>query len=247
MSEPVELLQFRFSPYNEKARWTLDYKKIPHTRISLAPGPHAAKIRKLTGQTATPVLKIGQRAIAGSAKIIDELEKLYPTPALYPADAGERRRAMEIQKRFDDDLMPRIRRAILMTVIDDGFYVAKVFGAGFFFGLTFPLIKGLVKKGNGITGPESVADGEKAAQEAFDWTAKEAKATGYLAGNKFTVADLAVASCLATCIDPPHPDMERPTPRPKALDDWLARWRAHPGGTWVMDMYKKHRPAPSAR
>lgn len=247
MPDTVQLLQFRFSPYNEKARWALDFKNVAHTRVNLAPGPHAPKIKKLTGQTATPVLIIGARAIAGSAAIIDELEKLQPLPALYPADAAERARALEIQKRFDDDLMPRIRRAILMTIIHDGAYVAKVFGAGRFYGLVFPLVRGLVKKGNGVTGPESAVDGEKAAQEAFDWVAKESKATGYLVGNAFSVADLAVASHLATCIDPPHVDMQRPQPAPQKMNDWLARWRAHPGAPWVMEMYRKHRPQPLAR
>lgn len=244
MSENIELLQFRFSPYNEKARWALDLKKAPHKRTSLLPGPHASRIRKLTGQTATPVLLVGGRAIAGSARIVAELDKLYPQPALYPADAGERVRALEIERRFDDDLMPRIRRAILMTIAHDGQYVAKVFGGGFFYGLMFPLVRGLVKKGNGITGPESVVDGERAAEEAFDWVAKETKATGYLVGAKFTVADLAVASHLATCVDPPHPDMQRPQPAPQKMNDWLKRWRAHPGAAWVLEMYAKHRPAP---
>ena len=136
MSDAVELLQFRFSPYNEKARWALDYKKVPHKRTSLAPGPHVPNIRALTGQTA---------------------------------------------------------------------------------------------------------------QEAFDWVAKETKLTGYLVGGKFTMADLTVASHLAACIDPPHVDMQRPQPAPQKMNDWLARWRAHPGASWVMEMYRKHRPQPLAK
>ncbi|MBP6013347.1 MAG: glutathione S-transferase [Alphaproteobacteria bacterium] len=247
MSEPIELLQFRFSPYNEKVRWALDYKGIAHTRRSLAPGPHAAVTRRLTGQTATPVLKIGARAIAGSAQIIGELETLKPLPALYPTDEALRARALAIEKRFDEELMPRIRRAILMTIVHDGQYVSKVFGGGYMYGLLFPLVRGLVKKGNGITGPESAADGARAAQEAFDWVAQESKATGYLAGSSFSVADLAVASHLATCIDPPHADMQRPQPAPQKMNEWLERWRGHPGAEWVMRMYAKHRPAPLAR
>lgn len=247
MSEAIKLLQFRFSPYNEKARWALDLKKVAHTRTNLLPGPHASEIKKLTGQTATPVLLIGSRAIAGSARIVAELDRLYPQPALYPADAGERARVLEIERRFDDDLMPRIRRAILMTIAHDGHYVAKVFGGGFLYGLMFPLVRGLVKKGNGITGAESVADGERAAQEAFDWVAAETKGAGYLVGGEFSAADLAVASHLATCIDPPHPDMARPQPAPQKMNDWLARWRAHPGAAWVGEIYRKHRPLPLAR
>ena len=35
------LLQFTFSHYNEKARWALDFKRVPHVRRSLIPGPHS--------------------------------------------------------------------------------------------------------------------------------------------------------------------------------------------------------------
>ena len=52
----LELLQFRHSPYNEKVRWALDLKQLPHTRRSLLPGPHMAVLKKLTGRTTTPVL-----------------------------------------------------------------------------------------------------------------------------------------------------------------------------------------------
>ena len=47
----IELLQFRFSPYNEKIRWALDYKRIPHVRTNYLPGPHALTILRLTGRT----------------------------------------------------------------------------------------------------------------------------------------------------------------------------------------------------
>ena len=51
MAHPT-LLQFRSSHYNEKARWVLDYKGIPHVRRTLLPGFHARSVRKLTGRTA---------------------------------------------------------------------------------------------------------------------------------------------------------------------------------------------------
>jgi hypothetical protein len=45
----VELLQFRHSPYNEKVRWALDLKRVPHRRRSLLPGPHLRTVRRLAG------------------------------------------------------------------------------------------------------------------------------------------------------------------------------------------------------
>ena len=79
----IELLQFRHSPYNEKVRWALDLKRVPHRRRSLLPGPHMGVVKKLTGRTQTPVLVTDAgEAIAGSAQILDWLERRYPEPCL---------------------------------------------------------------------------------------------------------------------------------------------------------------------
>lgn len=49
----VELVQFPFSHLNEKARWDLDWKEIPHPSRSLLPGLHSSVVKRMTGQTAT--------------------------------------------------------------------------------------------------------------------------------------------------------------------------------------------------
>jgi len=249
----VDLFQFRFSPFNEKARWMLDIKRVPHKRTSVLPGPHVPKIKKLTGQTATPVLRIDGQVIAGSARILDELERRYPDPMLMPADEAGRRRVLEIQKRFDEDWTPRMRRAVLTTLMDEPDYWARTFGADHsrlkqrLYALVLPLARGLVRKGNGITGPESVADGFTAAKEALDFVEQETKATGYLVGDRFTLADLVAASSLAFCCDPPHPDMERPIPHCRGVAAWILAWHDHVGVALVKTMYENHRPQPMAQ
>jgi glutathione S-transferase len=117
-SEP-QLLQFHRSHYNEKARWALDYKKVRHTRKTFLPGPHAGPVKKLTGKTEVPVVLFGDEIVAGSARIIDELERRYPDPALYPSDAADRARALEIQSYFDDEVGPAIRTALFSVMIHD--------------------------------------------------------------------------------------------------------------------------------
>ncbi|MBM3557707.1 MAG: glutathione S-transferase, partial [Alphaproteobacteria bacterium] len=66
MTDGIELLQFRASPYNEKIRWALDLKRIPHRRRSVAPGPHVPALKPLTGRTTTPVLKLDGKWLDGS-------------------------------------------------------------------------------------------------------------------------------------------------------------------------------------
>ena len=89
-----ELWQFTSSHFNEKARWALDFKRVPHIRHSMIPGFHVATVKRMTGKTHVPVLKLNGNAISDSSRIIEALESAYPEPALYPADPGERRRAL---------------------------------------------------------------------------------------------------------------------------------------------------------
>jgi hypothetical protein len=65
VSVPV-LWQFRYSHYNEKVRWALDFKRIAHERRSLLPGLHIPRVVWMTGQKAVPVLVIDGRSIADS-------------------------------------------------------------------------------------------------------------------------------------------------------------------------------------
>lgn len=250
MPGDVELIQFLYSPYNEKARWALDFKGIRHRRRSLLPGPHMPVVKKLTGQTATPVLRLAGEVVWGSARILEAIERAFPEPALFPKNEDERRRAAEIERRFDLDWTPRARRFVLADMLPTPAYFAAVFGrdesplARLIYRLMLPLAAPLVRKGNGIAGEASIADGVKAADDAFDFVARESAATSYLIGDRFSVADLAAAASLAPLVDPPHPDMKRPEPYPPAVAARLACWRDHPGRHWVLEIYRRHRPLP---
>jgi len=182
----LTLLQFRYSPYNEKARWALDFKRVPHERRSLLPGPHMGEVR---------------------------------------------------------------RRAVLAALLATPGYFARVFGAGkggitrAGYAAIVPLARPVVKKGNGITGAESIADGERAIEEGLEFVAQRAAATGYLVGGQFTLADLVAAAVLATAVDPPGSPMARPQPMPAQFRAFIARFAGHPGAQWVRDIYARHRGA----
>ena len=70
----IELFQFQGSHFNEKVRWGLDLKTVPHQRTSLLPGPHMHTMKKLTGGTETPALVDGESVISGSTAILEHLE-----------------------------------------------------------------------------------------------------------------------------------------------------------------------------
>jgi glutathione S-transferase len=243
----LELLQFRHSPYNEKARWALDLKRVPHRRRSLLPGPHMGVVKRLTGRTATPVLVHEAGAIDGSAHIVEWLEANYPTPALLPADAAQRDEALRIQRRFDDDLTPRMRRTALDALLQEPGMFARIFADGapawkrIAYACIVPLAAPLVRKGNGIAGAASVEDGHRAAAEAFDFVAQRSAATGYLCGSTFSIADLTAASTLAAFVKPADSPMACPQPVGPVFQALMDRYARHPGADWTRRIYAQHR------
>jgi glutathione S-transferase len=245
----IELLQFRHSPYNEKIRWALDLKRVPHRRRSLLPGPHMGVVKKLTGHTQTPVLVMDDStAINGSARILDWLEEHHPEPRLMPDSPAEREQVRAIQRRFDDDITPRIRRAVLDALLRRPRYFAAVFAEAEsplkqrLYSLIVPLAAPLVRKGNGISGA-AVADGIAAGHEAMDFVAAHTTATGYLVGGHFTLADIAAATTLATLVRPANSPMQSPQPVDPLFAELIAPFQKHSAAQWVRDIYARHRGA----
>ncbi len=242
------LLQFRYSPYNEKVRWTLDLKRLPHLRRSLLPGPHAPIVWWRTRQTATPILELDGRWIAGSAAIVAALDERVPAPPLRPVGAEAQAAARAIETRFDDGFVPRMRRAALAALMTDPDSMCRLFGEGRgplalgLFRAAFPIGRTLIVKGNGIDGPGAIEDGKRACGEALEFVATMSARTGYLVGDRFSTADLAAAAGLAMVFPPPGSPMEAPHPRPPASQALIDAWGTHPGLAWVARIYTQHRP-----
>jgi glutathione S-transferase len=246
----MEFLQFRHSPYNEKVRWALDLKGVMHRRRSLLPGPHMATVRKYSTDSTTPLLlRHDTPPLQGSAAILDWLDIAYPAPLLTPTDPTLATQARAIEQRFDDELTPRIRRLVLDTLLADHRYFAAVFGDGLpswkqrAYAFTLPLAAPLVRKANGITGPESVADGHAAFALALDEVAAASAATGYLVGDTFTRADITAAATLALLVRPTHSPMSAPEPISPLYAKLIARYADHPAAEWTRRIYAKHRIA----
>src|SRR6266852_2299926 len=108
MDRPV-LWQFTYSHFNEKARWALDFKRVPHVRRSLLPGGPRAMAFSRRGTL--PVLDLDGQRIADSTRIIAELERRFPDPRLYPADPAERATALGLEDFFDEQAGHELRRA----------------------------------------------------------------------------------------------------------------------------------------
>lgn len=243
----IVLHQFAFSHFNEKARWALTYKNVPHERDTYLPGPHMPAIKKLSGSTQTPVLQRGGSCIAGSAEIIDSLESSHPQPALYPSEPALRAEALELQAHWDAVIGPAVRTVVFSSLVNNGNYLVAMFGGSkgwlkrMAYRATFPLAKPLIAKGNGVTDPENVRKSFDISGDALDQVAERTQATGYMVGEHFSVADLTAASLLAPIADVQHPDMCRPKPMPDDFAAIIAQFSDHPGVAWVNATYERFR------
>ena len=243
----IVLHMFPASHFNEKARWALDWKAVKHRRIAYLPGPHVPQIRRLSGQAQTPVLVLGDDVIAGSAQIIDALERAVPERPLYPAAPELRARALEHQRHCDEEVGPAVRTAVFSVLIDEPAFLGAIFAGRqplakrVLYRALLPLAKPMIAKGNGVD-PANVARAIARTERALDETERLVAATGQIIGDAFSVADLATAALLAPLANPSHPDMARPTPVPARMAELYARFEKHPALDWVRDQYARHRP-----
>lgn len=250
MSHP-ELWHMPFSMYPEKARWALDYKRVPHVRHSLLPGPHAVQLIARFGQKAMPILRHEGKVQKNSAAVLDYVERTWPDPPLYPDDPALRERALEIQKWFDDEVGPALRRAVFHEWLPHTEYSARRIAAGRsewqqkLYVSAFPAVRVIMMLDMQINAAGAEA-GRVRTQEALDFVAKNAERTGYLVGDRFSVADLTAATILmATCLPPEYP-VEIPRPLPSGWERWLERWQNHPGCEYVRRIYREHRGVSAA-
>ncbi len=242
------LWQLQVSHYVEKARWALDYKRVPHIRHTMLPGVHIQETMRLTGDTSTaPVLTIDGRSIGDSTRIIAAIEERWPQPPLYPDDPAQRRRALELEEFFDEELGPHIRRAFYFEVLPHPELLVPLFTDGdpaAAQSLTerLPLLCAGIQQIFEVTA-ETAAESRAKTAAAMDRLERELSPSGFLVGDSFTVADLTAAALAYPAARPPEFQYSL-----VAEDDLSDSWRAfhdglaqRPAGRWVADMYRRYR------
>jgi glutathione S-transferase len=245
--EPPVLWQYTFSNYNEKARWALDYKGIPHRRRSLLPaGPRALWFSRREGTL--PALDLDGRRIVDSTAIIAALEERQPEPALYPADPDERRRALELEDHFDENAGHDMRRVGFWEARDDLSYGMAFLTTG----QPRALRRALRPAGRLVRPPFWWLANRRYgfSQEAYERSCDvlvaaldriEAERGGrqYLVGEIFTVADLTAAALLYPLVWPREYQYELPPDPPRS--ELLESVKDHPALEWLRETWRRHR------
>jgi len=247
MSNDLPLLwHIPLSHFNEKVRWALDFKSIPHRR-QRAGGNYLYKAWRATGHGTLPILFLDGKPIGDSTAIIAALEQRTPEPALYPRDEAQRRRALELEEYFDEVLGPSARAAIITPLFrDDPDLALRVLTTGMPDGAThnlrrlgriFPVF---YRFRHNIKEKRLQQDRANVAN-ALDRIARELQPSGYLVGETFSVADLTAAALLAPLLQPPELQYPLAVTLPDGLRQYLDELVRHPAAQWALDMFRRHR------
>jgi glutathione S-transferase len=245
------LHQLRFSHYNEKARWALDYKGIEHRRRSHLPVFHAFRAKRLWGELTLPCAIVDGKAVGESSEIIAELERRWPDPPLYPPGDEARSRALELEAYFDKRIGPHIRRVLFYYLLPDSAAACDFLAQGFSaparaaYRAAFPGLRVVFDRALRVdeTGKDV---GWERILEALDRIEAELQPSGYLVGTSFTVADLGAAAMLFPLLRPREAQCELPDPWPEPVEELRSSVEDRDAFRWGLRIWREHRGTSAA-
>lgn len=226
------------SHYSEKARWALDYKRVPHRRKTMGVD-YLYRTWRATGSGKLPVLWLDGRAVGDSTRIIAALETRYPEPPLYPRDTALRQRALTLEDEFDEGLGPALRAAFITPLFrHDPDLALRHLTSGWPKAYDrlrplLPVFPTFYRLRHKIRDADLETDRATVAA-ALDRIERERRAGPYLVGDTFTVADLTAAALLSPLMRPREA-------LPPDLQTYRSELLRHPASAWAAGIYEKHR------
>jgi len=201
----MQLHQFRHSAFCEKVRLVLAVKRLPYTVVEVTPGLGQLALFRLSGQRQVPVLVDGPEVIADSSAIAQYLEANNPSPALLPADPGERARVLLLEDWADTALASGCRLALVQAAATDPVLRSALLPDSTP-GPLRQLVSNLPSEVMGSVGEafdSMLGAGERQRLLAnLEQLAVLADAQPYLVGSSLSLADVAVAAQLGLLLFP---------------------------------------------
>jgi glutathione S-transferase len=243
------LVTFPTSHFCEKGRWALDWHGIAFDEITWAPGLHRVLAARAGAKGSSLPLLFGDgEVVEGSGAIIDWAERHAPDPGRSLAPSANVDAATAIEHRADAGIGIHVRRlayALLLPRHADvvkGAMLKSASGWHRLAGtLTWPLVRRLIASRYDV-GPGAAADSRANIETELDWLdGLLADGRPYLAGDRFSRADLTVASLLAPFTRPVEMPVYRDMRVPEALAADIGRWRERPAMRFALAQYRDHR------
>lgn len=99
----IRLFDWAPSPFCMKVRTILDYKGVAYERVGVL-GPSLAEFWRRSNTRKVPSLDIDGRLVVDSTDIAHEIERLFPEPAIVPADPRLRGLSHALEDWSDESL-----------------------------------------------------------------------------------------------------------------------------------------------
>jgi glutathione S-transferase len=242
------LATFATSHYCEKARWALQWHGIAFDEVIWPPGLHRLLAARAGAKATSLPLLIGDREVVeGSSAIIDWAERHAESGRSLTPDTG-RDHAAAIEQRADEVIGIHVRRLAYAGLLPGHADVVRraMFqsAAGWHRvvgNLTWPLVWRLIMKTYDV-GPGAAADSRAKLDAELDWLdGLLSDGRPYLAGDRFSRADLTVASLLSGLAQPKEMPVYRDMHVPDTLSADMRRWGERPVMRFVRAQYRAHR------
>jgi glutathione S-transferase len=241
------LVTFGISHFCEKARWALDWHDIDYEETSWPPGLHMVLAKSLgTKSTTLPLLLTGKTAIQGSGAIIDWADEKARDRARKLTVKGAR----EIEERTDEIIGVHVRRLAYAEMLPSLAHMAKpalfrnTSGTHRVIGdMMWPVTKRIMMRMYEVT-PTAAGESRAILEDELCWLdGLLADGRPFLAGDRFSRADVTVASLLAPLARPDEMPVYGAMQVPDAFLADLVRWRDRPVIRWVVAQYRERPPS----
>ena len=251
---PAILITIPLSHYCEKARWALDRVALPYREEPHAPLLHRLATKRSERGT-VPVLVHGRRRFSDSTEILKHVDTVCGGDLLYPLDADLRRDVDALEERFDKELGPHTRRwaygqALQQTNSLRSLWARDVppLEASVIQVIT-PLVRRLVRMGYKITPENAQRSLERVRGELRQVDDLLSDGRRFLAGERFTAADLTFAALAAPVLLPAECRAVQPAldDVPAQMRDEILRFRETDAGRFALRMFTQERGYPTIK
>lgn len=247
---PCTLVTIPISHFCEKARWALDRAGVAYVERAHLQVLHVLATRRAGGGRTAPVLVCGETVLADSSDILAYADERGPVDRrLYPGDAEAAAEVRALERGFDERLGPHGRRWLYDRLRGQRALVRRYAPTGVprWQRLGLPLALGpvtrIIDRRLEIT-PATVEQSLREVRATFDEVGRLlADRRPFLAGERFTAADLTFAALSSPVTVPPEYGVPLPAldELPPAMADVVRELRATPAGEHALRMYREER------
>jgi glutathione S-transferase len=248
---PATLITMPHSHFAEKARWALDRLGLPYREQPHVPLLHLLATKRHGGR-GVPVLLHAGRRLTDSTDILVHADAHCGGDRLYPRDPALRGLVEALEERFDTLLGPHTRRWAYAQLLPERRLLRRMMSRGvprleaLLLPALMPVVVPLIRSAFRIT-PDSAQRSLQQVQATFaEVAALLSDGRSFLAGDRFSAADLTFAALASPVLLPAACGASYPAldEVPAALRDEVQRLRDTVAGRFALRLYAQARTAP---